>query len=158
VSSSSSAALEWWWWWWWWWWCRVPGRPQQQIFEITSDGDQDEVERLEGIPHIAATGAVHVHERVDLAVHEEVVQVGVEGQLGIEIVLDGRDRVLVKVDPAPHGAHELSNTVKDAAVARRSDEQRTRFGSYGRLGEEGEQDRLRVRRHIRGSEGHSAQP
>src|SRR6266702_87562 len=56
-----------------WLWRRVPGRPQQQIFEITSDGDQDDVERLEGIPHIAATDAVHVHECVDLAVHEEVI-------------------------------------------------------------------------------------
>ena len=55
----------------------------QQILKITSDSHQVKVERLEGEPHITAAEPVHVHEGIDLAVNEEVIQVSIERQLGI---------------------------------------------------------------------------
>ena len=62
---------------------RVYRRAVQQILKITSDSYQDELERLEGVPHIATAEPVHVHEGIDLTVNKEVVQVSIERQLGI---------------------------------------------------------------------------
>jgi hypothetical protein len=61
-----------------WLWRRIPRRPQQQIFEITLDGDQRDVGTPRGHTTHRRDGAVHVVERVDLTMHEEVVQVSVE--------------------------------------------------------------------------------
>ena len=117
-------------------------RAVQQILKITSDSYQDELERLEGVPHIAAAEPVHVHEGIDLTVDKEVVQVSIERQLGIKDTLDSRNSVFVQMYVVPHGTGELPDITERVIVTRGGDEERAGLRLPGRLQEVGEEGRL----------------